>query len=149
MQSTASVTIQCRSRIILVICSYSICTGSGGLLTVLPLTPVRSGPKIRSDFFTALSVMTQLDIMFEHTIPRNLQSVGCPNISCALWAAFASSTSRLVKPSMLFQTVLIMSWIRHRATSASTFLRLRNCEKLCRSLSEHRRRTSSMSKGCG
>jgi hypothetical protein len=75
---------------------------SGGLLTVLPLTPVRSSPKIRLAFFTAFSVMMQLDIMFEHTIPRNSQSVGCPNIPCHSWAAFATSTSGLVKPSMLF-----------------------------------------------
>jgi hypothetical protein len=77
-------------------------------------------------FFLAFLVMLQLDIMFEHTIPSNLRFVGCPNIPCASWAAFASSTSRLVKFSMLFQTVLMVPWIRHRATSASTSLRLRN-----------------------
>jgi hypothetical protein len=102
MQSTASVTIQCQSRIILGICTYLIRTGSGGLLTVLPLTPAKLGPKISQAFFTAFLVMLQLDIMFEHIIPRNLQSVGCPNIHCASWAAFASSNSCTVKPSMLF-----------------------------------------------
>ncbi len=125
IQSTLSVTIRCRSKIVAGICTYLIRTDSGACRTVLPLTPARSGPKIVLAFLTAVSVTLQLLIIFARTIPRNSRSVGCPNIPCASRASFASSISRFVKPSMFDPTVSIVPWMRHSASSASSSRRSR------------------------
>ena len=122
MQSTVNVTILCRSKMVAGICTYSMRTGSGARRTVRPITPASSGPKIVLAFLTAVSVTSQLLSMFARTIPRNSRSVGCPIIPWASRAFLASSISRLVKPSMLFWTVSIVSWRRHSATSPSSSL---------------------------
>ncbi len=75
IQSNASITIRCQSRVILGICTYLIRTGLGGLLTVLPFTPARSGLKIRLACFTTFSVMLQLDTCL---------NIPFPGI-CSLW----------------------------------------------------------------
>jgi hypothetical protein len=73
---TARVTRWCHSRIALGILTWFVVTDYGSLLTICPLTPARSGPKIRLAFCMAVGVEGPFQIMPERTFLETLGLLG-------------------------------------------------------------------------